>query len=131
MHAVALQDLFHLLTGCPVQFCVRVLHRIEQEGQGYHIETRVKGRIDQVGMHGYLHRIPVHQGLDALGLVSIGKLVGSIDIHMNFAACGLFHHFTEFTPCLSPGAGLCGGAGKVPGLLLPGKVASVFHFIIT
>ena len=66
MYTVPLQDFLHLLTGCPVQLGIGILHRIKEEGQGHHIEARVKGRIDQVGVHRYLYRVTVHQGLNAL-----------------------------------------------------------------
>ena len=40
-------------------------------------------------------------------------------IDLDLASGCLFHKLAELASTLSPGTGLCGGAGKVPGLLFP------------
>ena len=63
---VFLQKGIQLLSCLTVQPGIRILHRIKDEGQGYHIKPRVKSRIDQIGMHGNLYRVAIHQSLDTL-----------------------------------------------------------------
>ena len=70
-------------------------------------------------MHGDLNRITIHQRLDSLGLVSVSQLVCCIYIDLDLAAGCLFHKLAELASTLSPGTGLSGGTGEVPGLLFP------------
>ena len=48
---------------------------------------RDRCRVDQVGVHGDLNRVPIHQSLDAFGLVAVCKLVSCVNVDFNFAAC--------------------------------------------
>ena len=81
-------------------------------------------------MHRDLYRVAVDQRLNTFGLVSVGQLVCSVNINFDFAAGRFFHELTELASALCPGTGLGGGAGKVPCLLRPVKVASVFYVIL-
>ncbi len=80
-------------------------------------------------MHGDLNRIAIHQSLDTLGLISVGQLVCCIYIDLNLAAGGLLHELAELAAALSPGTGLGGGAGEVPGLLLPAQITVIADFV--
>ena len=82
-------------------------------------------------MHGDLHRIAIDQRLDSLGLVSVGQLVCCINIDLNLASGSLFYQLTELSSALSPGTGLRGGTGEVPGLLFPSEVAVILYGICT
>ena len=70
-------------------------------------------------MHGDLNRITIHESLDTLGLVTVGQLVCCVHIDLDLAAGCFLHKLAELAAALSPGTGLSGGAGEVPGLLFP------------
>ena len=80
-------------------------------------------------MHGDLNRISVHQCLNALRLVSVGQLVCCINIDLYLASGCLFHELAKFSAALSPGTGLRGGTGEVPGLLFPSKIAVITDLV--
>ena len=76
-------------------------------------------------MHGDLYRIAIHQRLDAFRLVSVCKLVGSVNINLYLASGSLLHQLAKLTTAVCPGRGFGCGAGKVPFHLRPVKVAVV------
>ena len=130
MQSVFLQKRIHLFPCLAVQFGICVLHRVKDKRQGYHVKARIESRIDQIGVHGDLYRVSVHQGLDTLGLVAVGKLVSRVYFYVYFAACGFLHELSELFPGLCPGTGLRGGAGKIPGLLFPAQITVVTDLIV-
>ena len=80
-------------------------------------------------MHRNLHRISVHQRLDALGLVSTGQLIRCVNIYFDLAARCLIHELAKLASCLCPGTGFCRGTRKVPGHFRPVQVTVIFHLI--
>ena len=62
--SVAVKDLLQLVSGLSVKLRICIIIGIIDERQGYHIEAWIKCRIDQIGMHGDLYRVSVHQCLD-------------------------------------------------------------------
>ena len=129
MQTVAGKDFLQFFSGFSVKFRICVIIRIIDKRKGYDIESRVKCGVDQVGMHGDLYRVSVHQCLDSFRLVSIGQLICSINIDFNLASGCFFHQLTKFTAAVCPGACLCCGACKVPGCFRPVKVTVVCHSI--
>ena len=123
------KQFFQFFTGCTVKFSICIIIRIIDKRKGYYIESRVKCRIDQVGMHGNLYRVSIHQCLDSFRLISVCQLVGCININFNLASGSFFHQFAELTSAICPGTCLCCRAGKVPGHFRPVKVAVIFNCI--
>ena len=80
-------------------------------------------------MHRNLHRISVHQRLDALGLVSTGQLIRCVNIYFDLAARCLIHKLAKLAACLCPGTGFCRGTRKVPGHFRPVQVTMIFYLI--
>ena len=76
-------------------------------------------------MHRNLHRIAVHQCLDALRLVSTGQLIGCVNIYFDLAAGRLLHELAKLTSRLCPGACLGCGTRKVPGHIRPIQIAVI------
>ena len=102
------EDFFQFFSCCSVKLGVCIVVGVINKWQRYHIESWVKCRIDQIGMHGNLYRVSVHQRLDSLGLVSVCQLVCCINIDFDFSSGGFFHQFTELASAVCPGACLCG-----------------------
>ena len=125
VQAVLRKDFFQFISGCAVKFCICIIIRIIDKRQGYNIESRIKCRVDQVGMHGDLYRVSVHQCLNTFGLISVGKLVCCIYIDFDLSASCFFHKFTELTSAVSPCTCLCCGACKVPCHFRPVKITVI------
>ena len=123
------KQFFQFFTGCPIKFCICIIIRIIDKWKRYYIKSRVKCGIDQVGMHGNLYRVSIHQCLDSFRLISVCQLVGSINIDFDLASGSFFHQFTELTATICPGTCLRCGAGKVPGHLRPVKVTVIFNCV--
>ncbi len=123
------KQFFQFFTGCSVKFCICVIIRIINKWKRYYIESRIKCGIDQVGMHGNLYRISIHQCLDSFRLISVCQLVSCININFNLASGCLFHQFAELTSTICPGTCLRCGACKIPGHFWPVKVAVIFNCI--
>ena len=125
MKSVLTKDLFQLFSGLTVKFCIRVIVGIIDKRQGYYIESRVKCRIDQIGMHGDLYRISVHQCLDSLGLISVCQLICCVNINLDFSAGCFFHKLTKLTSSVSPGTCFSCRACEVPCHLRPVKITVI------
>ena len=123
--SVLTKDFFQLFSGLTIKFCICVIVGIIDKRQGYYIESRVKCRVDQIGMHGDLYRVSVHQCLDSLGLISVCQLVCCININLDFSAGCFFHKLTEFTSAVSPGTCLRCRACEVPCHLRPVKITVI------
>ena len=122
VQTVFAQDVFQHLSCQSIQLRIGILDRIKQIRQGYHIESRIKRRINQVAVHGNLHRIAVHQCLNSFRLIAVGQLVCRVNIDLHLAAGGLFHQLAELASALCPRTGLRWGTGEVPGLLFPAQI---------
>ena len=125
MQSILTEDFLHLLSCLTVKLGICVFHRIINKRQGDYVKSRIKCRINQVGMHGNLYRVSVHQCLDSLGLVSVCQLVCCIYVYFYFSSCGLFHQLAKLAAAISPGRSLSCGACKIPGSLLPAKVTVI------
>ena len=129
VESVAVKDLLQLVSGLAVKLRICVIIGIIDERQGYYIKSRVKCRVDQIGMHGDLYRISVHQCLDSLGLISVCQLIRCVNIDFDFSAGCFLHKLTELTSSISPGACLCCRACKVPGCFRPVQITVILHGI--
>ena len=129
MESVAVKDLLQLVSGLSVKLRICIIVGIIDERQGYHIEAWIKCRIDQIGMHGDLYRVSVHQCLDSLGLISVCQLIRCVNVNLDLSSGSLFHEFTELTSSISPGTCLRCGACKVPGCLRPVQITVILHGI--
>ena len=129
MQAVLIKDLFQFFACLAVQFGIRIFYGIKQEGKGHNVKSRIKGRVNQVAVHGNLYRISIDQCLDTFGLVSVGQLICGIYVDFDLAAGCFFDQFSELPAAFCPGTGFCRGAGEVPSLLRPVEIASVFYII--
>ncbi len=125
VQSVLTKDLFQFFSGLTVKFCICIIIGIIDKRQGYYIESRVKCRVDQIGMHGDLYRVSVHQCLDSFGLISVCQLVCCININFDLSAGCFFHQLTELTSAVSPGTCLRCGACKVPGHFRPVKITVI------
>ena len=123
--SVLTEDFFQLFTSFAVEFRICVIVRIIDEWKRNNVETWVKCRVDQVGVHGDLNRITIHQSLNTFGLVAVCKLVSSVNVDFYFAACGFFHQFTELTSAVSPGTCFSSGACEVPGHFRPVQITVI------
>ena len=101
VESVAVKDLLQLISGLAVKLRICIIIGIINERQGYHIKSRVKCRVDQIGMHGDLYRISVHQCLDSLGLVSVCQLIRCVNVNLDLSSCSFFHELTELTSSVS------------------------------
>ena len=125
VESVLTEDFFQLCTCFAIEFRICIVVRIIDEWKRNNVETWIKCRVDQVGVHGDLNRVPIHQSLNTFGLVAVCKLVSSVNVDFDFAACGFFHQFTELTSAISPCTCLSSGACEVPGHFRPVKVAVI------
>ena len=115
VESVFAKDFFQFFTSFAIEFRICIVVRIIDEWKRNNVETWIKCRVDQVGVHGDLNRVPIHQSLNTFGLVAVCKLVSCINIDFNLSACSFFHQFTELTSAVSPGTCLSSGASEVPG----------------
>ncbi|MPM85123.1 hypothetical protein SDC9_132200 [bioreactor metagenome] len=123
VQAHALNNLAQRLAALAVQFRVNIVEGVEQERQGDNVQSLVKRGIDQVGVGGQLGG-SVDSGLNALGLIARGQLVGGVNLHGDGAARGVGHHLAEVAAHIRPNGVFRGGAGKLPCLLFKGGVAA-------
>ena len=131
VESVLTEDFFQLCTCFAIEFCICIVVRIIDEWKRNNVETWIKCRVDQVGVHGDLNRVPIHQSLNTFGLVSVGQLVCGIYVDFDLAAGCFFHELAELASAFCPGTVLGGGAGKVPGLLFPSKITVILYGICT
>ena len=129
VESVFAKDFFQFFTSFAIEFRICIVVRIIDEWKRNNVETWIKCRVDQVGVHGDLNRVPIHQSLNTFGLVAVCKLVSCINIDFNLSACSFFHQFTELTSAVSPGTCLSSGASEVPGCFRPVQITVIFHCI--
>ena len=125
VESVLTEEFFQLCACFAIEFRICILIGIIDKRKRNNIETWVKCRVDQVRVHGNLNRITIHQGLNTFGLVTVCKLVSSVNVDFYFAACSFFHQFTELTSAISPGTCFSSGACEVPGHFRPVQVAVI------
>ena len=101
VESVAVKDFLQLISSLSVKLRICIIIGIIDERQGYHIEAWIKCRIDQIGMHGDLYRVSVHQCLDSLGLISVCQLIRCVNVNLDLSSGSLFHEFTELTSSIS------------------------------
>ena len=55
-------------TSFAIEFRICIVVRIIDERKRNNVETWIKCRVDQVGVHGNLNRVTIHQSLNTFGL---------------------------------------------------------------
>ena len=129
VQSVFSKDFLQFFSCFSIKFGICILYGIVGKRQRYHIKSRIKRRVDQIGMHGNLYRVSIHQRLNSFRLISIGQLIGCVNIDSDLASGSLFHQLAEFFTGFCPGTGFCCGTSKVPGHLRPVQITVICNII--